>query len=223
MNIVEIPGTPYIALGDDLNLTPKAIERRTIVLEDHLANCEMVKSLGPFDHVLDIGAFIGDTALIFLQHTRFVTCFEPQDDAFFCLRYNSPLSANFKAAIGDGRAVVRMQDALDGNPGTRTVHEDAEKGEPSLRLDDLSFHPPPTFLKIDVEGFEPAVIAGGTNMIMRYHPRMLIEVYPAMLERHGFTVDGLYAVLKSLGYEWTEVIGNSSEPRWDIGAVWKPF
>lgn len=219
MHIVEIPGTKYIALGDDLNLTPQAIEAKTIKLETHIAALDCVMALSNKDHVLDIGAYIGDTALIFLDHTKYVSCFEPQDDAFFCLNHNSPDSHNYKVAVGDGSLVVRNQDAMNGNLGTRTVQK-SDEGEPSIRLDDMMFFPPPTFLKLDTEGTEPMVLDGAKKLIAAYKPKMLIEVYPEMMARQGFVVDDIYNRLREMGYGYSPAIGNQEEPRWDLLATY---
>ncbi len=50
----------------------------------------------------------------------------------------------------------------------------------TLALDSFVFdegHPPPEFIKIDVEGAESLVIAGGLRTIERYRPILLIELH----------------------------------------------
>jgi hypothetical protein len=50
----------------------------------------------------------------------------------------------------------------------------------TLTLDSFVFdecHSPPDFVKIDVEGSENLVIAGGVRTIDRYHPILLIELH----------------------------------------------
>lgn len=74
-----------------------------------------------------------------------------------------------------------------------------------------------TFIKIDVEGFEPSVIQGALQLLKRDKPTLLIEIYPMLLARHGFTAADVINPLRAIGYSRiTEAIGNSTEPRWDI-------
>lgn len=214
MSVVSIPGTPFIALADDKNLTPKAIAEGTIKLETYIAKCSAVQELGPHDLVLDVGAFIGDTALIFLDHTDRVMAFEPQPDAFHCLLHNSPTSINFNVAVGNGYDRVNLQnDPMDGNLGTRTVKKD-DWGLKTLALDELELQDV-ALIKIDVEGCEAFVLEGALKTINQSKPKLLIEIYPEMLAKHGSTKEDIYAILDSLNYDHRAVIGNETEPRWD--------
>jgi len=36
---------------------------------------------------------------------------------------------------------------------------------------------PPTFIKIDIEGFEPQCLAGGRNVISKHHPVIAVCIY----------------------------------------------
>lgn len=218
INLITIPGTDFVALADDANLTPKAIEAGTIALEREVADLPEVQALGPDDVVLDVGAFIGDTALIFAERGAVVYAYEPQTDAAFAARWNLRNERNvhfFEAAIGDGSPIVINSDPIACNSGTRTVSAVPGGTLRSKRLDDIA--PPwPTFIKIDVEGFEPAVIAGAIDILSTYRPMLLIEIYPELLARNGWTPDAVIKPLVALGYEIREAIGNSTEPRWDI-------
>ena len=214
MNIVRIPHTRFIALGDDQNLTPKAIARKTIKLEDHVWALPVLRTLKRDDLVIDVGAFIGDTALIFLEFTDKVIAFEPQEDAYFCLCYNSPKSLNLNIAVGAGQKVVCQQDPMDGNLGTRTVKE-GDDGEIAMALDSFKLHEV-ALIKIDAEGFEYQVLLGAIETIQRCRPKLVIEVYPEMLAKHSATKEDIYQILADVGYVHEVVIGNESEPRWDI-------
>lgn len=212
--LIQVPGTQFVVLANDANLTPEAMKQGTIVLERQIAELPCVQELRSDDVVLDVGAFIGDTALIFGEHVARVLAFEPQTDAFRCLCINSKNSINFNLAVGDGTKVVCGTDMLGGNAGTRRVIADSS-GAQSMPLDWLGLGRV-DFIKIDVEGFEVAVLNGARNTITRCKPNMLIEVYPEMLERQRYSRGDLEAALTELGYKWRPVIGNESEPRWDI-------
>jgi len=206
-----------VALKDDKNLTPKALSEKTIKLERQIEALDCVAAIKKSDVVLDIGAFIGDTALIFCEKSSLVLAFEPQPDAFECLCINSPRSINFNLAVGNGEGMVCGTDTIDGNMGTRAMQR-REEGDRSLRIDQLRLGRV-DFVKIDAEGSEVSVLKGMVDTIRRCHPKLLIEVYPQMLERQGVTRAELESVLRDVGYEWAPVIGNETEPRWDILAV----
>lgn len=221
IDLVTIPGTHYVALAGDKNLTPKAVAARTIMLETEVANLPEVRALGPEDVVLDVGAFIGDTALIFAANGALVHAFEAQTDAYFAALWNTKHEEHvllYHSAVGNGERVAINQDAIAGNLGTRTVAR-VEKGTTAQRLDDLAVNTWPTFIKIDVEGFEPSVIAGARGLLIVHKPTVLVEIYPELLARNGWTPADVTEPLKALGYQLREAIGNSSEPRWDVIAI----
>lgn len=225
INLVHIPGSRFVALADDKNLTPKAIERGTIVIEDQIAALPEVQALDSNDVVYDVGAFIGDTALIFARQGATVYAFEPQPDAYYCCRSNVQEHGGqvscFRWAIGNGEYVFNNNDPINGNLGTRTVARApiGKGGQCAYKLDSIVKAPtfkPPTFIKIDVEGYEPAVVLGALETLRIYKPTLLIEIYPELLRRQGWTPDDITKPLLKLGYKIHEAIGNSSEPRWDI-------
>jgi FkbM family methyltransferase len=225
IDLVTIPGTHYVALAQDKNLTPKAIKAGTIMLETEVADLPEVRALGPEDVVLDVGAFIGDTALIFAAGGALVHAFEAQADAYFAALWNTKHEEHvimYHAAVGNGQRVAINQDPIGGNLGTRTVGEvilGRPAGTFAQRLDDMAANTWPTFIKIDVEGFEPAVIAGAHELLTNHKPTVLVEIYPELLARNGWTAADVTGPLEALGYRWREAIGNSSEPRWDIIAI----
>jgi FkbM family methyltransferase len=57
-------------------------------------------------------------------------------------------------------------------------------------------NPPPDLIKIDVEGAEAMVIAGGLQTLREFSPKLLLEIHgPANADR-------IYELLQSMGYEW---------------------
>jgi FkbM family methyltransferase len=211
-----------ICLSDDQNLTPEAIKYGTICLEHSIANLPEVQSLKSKDIVIDVGGFIGDTALIFAKNGAKVIAFEPQEDAYFCMEYNTKDYPNIVAensAVGNGDSVSTNQDPLNGNPGTRTVKVDSE-GIPSIRLDDyFATYKSIDLIKIDCEGYEPPVIMGAINIIKKHKPVIICEVYPEMLANAGFSKSDIYNPLTELGYKIVTSIGEEDSVRWDITAT----
>lgn len=218
VRLVSVPGTPFVRLAQDENMRRASAETGTIICETSIAELSEVKDLGPMDIVLDIGAFIGDTALIFASRGASVYAFEPQFDAFCAALINcrhKPFIHVINAAVGNGERVSTAEDPINDNSGTRTVRSD-HNGREAVRLSEESFGRRVTFIKIDVEGFEPSVVAGAIELIKRDWPILLIEIYPFMLARHGFTPSDVTDRLQVLGYTIREAIGNSTEARWDV-------
>ena len=216
-----------IALTDDQNLTPEALKYGTICLEHSIANLPEVKSLKSNDIVIDVGGFIGDTALIFSKYGAEVYAFEPQEDAFFCMEYNtfknSTKISAINEAVGNGDSVSINQDPLNGNPGTRTIKPD-ENGKKSIRLDDyFAKFSNIDLIKIDCEGYEPPVIQGSKEIIKKHKPIIICEVYPDMLAKAGFSKADIYDPLIELGYRIVTSIGEEDSVRWDITATFSAY
>lgn len=55
-------------------------------------------------------------------------------------------------------------------------------------------------MKIDVEGFELNVLQGGSTMLAKSHPVILIEINPRTLRRQGKTPGDVLVFLRQLGY-----------------------
>lgn len=220
IEITYLPLCGKITLTRDENLTPEAVKYNSIELEHSLANLPEVKALNRSNNVVfDVGAFVGDTALIFARHAGLVVGFEPQTDAWLCAVWNTRNEDSVRiinAAVGNGESVYVRDNPLNGNLGTRSLG--IGEGSATLTLDGFLKQTglAPTFLKIDVEGFEPNVIAGGSDMISRYHPQILVEVYDPMLAQYGFTRKDVIDPLLALGYAYRCAIGREEDERCDL-------
>jgi FkbM family methyltransferase len=223
--LVQIPGTPWWVLRDDTRLTRSAMARGDLLVERELAELAEVRALRPGDVVLDVGAFVGDTALIFLERGCHVLAFEPYADAYEAMRRNTeafawdvpgPVATLYNVAVGDGRTMAprgRFGES-DGNCGSRMVEADAA-GAATLRIDDLNLTRL-DFAKIDCEGCEPLVLDGMAETIKRCRPVMLIEAYDDLLAVHGFRRRDLFERLLALGYDYRVAIGDARDPRVDF-------
>lgn len=213
------PECGKLTLTRDLNMTPTVQREGTIELETAIADLDEVKALTYADIVFDVGAFVGDTALIFARRVDRVIAFEPQTDAWICAEWNTRGRAGIQiinAAVGNGEKVHVQDNQLDGNLGTRSLA--TGDGNPTLRLDDFcrDLQIAPTFLKIDCEGFEPNVIAGGLEVIKHVKPIILVEIYGTMLARYGFTPLDVIRPLTDLGYSFRVAIGRDEDDRYDL-------
>lgn len=220
--LVEVPGTPYVVLKKDTTLGKWALENQSIIGEKCIEALPVVKALTANDVVLDIGAFIGDTALIFAKQGADVWAFEPYADAFTALRWNcrrdnGPYTIHcINAAVGDGNPLKATGEfgETGKNYGTRMCKA-VEGGPPSLRIDDLNLYRV-TFVKIDCEGCEPLVLDGMQETIRRHKPKLLIELYDGLLEKHGFSRSSVFSRLAEMGYGYEVAIGRLEDERVDI-------
>lgn len=167
---------------------------------------------GSEDVVWDIGANVGVYTVVGAAAGADVYAFEPFPPNVARLRAN--LRRNGVEATVDSRAItaasgtvhLRASSPLPGAQGSGVV--DATSPSPSAHVvqavagDDVD-HPPPTVLKIDVEGAEADVIAGMIDTMQRetlrvvylevHRDRLPAEVSPESLretlQEHGFSVD----------------------------------
>ena len=143
----------------------------------------------PDDCVLaDVGAYAGDTLDVFLmwQGRRFgrVLAFEPDPLSFARLEaYRARLPADVSAritctnaALGAAAGTLRLTPT--GTPGTMADAAGEVEVE-CLTLDAALDGGRVDYLKIDVEGFEPQVLAGAEASIMRCRPSIGLSIYHA--------------------------------------------
>jgi FkbM family methyltransferase len=134
----------------------------------------------PGDHVVDVGAHMGNHSVYWALAGRRVTAFEPNPDVAEILernvRRNGPpgsvaiSSLALGAHAGPGRLVV----GDPGNLGEVAVEPDDAGPVEVVRLDDLDLEPF-SVLKVDVEGHEADVLAGATATLSRHRPYVVAE------------------------------------------------
>ena len=181
-------------------------EPHTVAIIDALKNGNVA---------IDIGANIGMTSLAMSQIYDKVIAFEPAASTFSLLEKN--LSSNyidnvqaFNAGIGERDTSSQVTFSL-GNSSGAYISDITEASEghvtESVRLlkgDDLGLEP--GFIKIDVEGYELAVLNGLSNTLNKWKPCVLFEMnhwclnvfrrisLPEFIERSADIFDFLYAV-----------------------------
>lgn len=217
--LMPVPGTPYVVLKNDTRLAPWAIANGSIKAEWEIEKLPCVQALDPNDVVLDIGAFIGDTATIFREKGAEVWAFEPYPDAFAALRINCPTVHALNVAVGDGSPMHAsgLFGEHNGNHGTRMV---SHGGTPSIRIDDLRLNRV-TFIKLDVEGCEPMALDGMRETLRRFRPKLVVEVYDTLLLMQGYTRRDVIDRLRQWGYELSVAVGREEDDRLDYLAVAK--
>ncbi|MDP3197835.1 FkbM family methyltransferase [Tabrizicola sp.] len=163
------------------------------------------------DHVLDLGANIGFHTLALARTVGpqgRVTAIEPQRYCFQLLCANVTLNQVthvhcLRAAVGDqpGTCAVPVNDpATRHNAGATEVSLTPGSGEtdtvPLITVDSLAL-PRCDLIKVDTEGFEDRVVAGGLGTLARFRPVLYIEVH----DREN--LQRLVGQLRPLGYGLT--------------------
>lgn len=122
--------------------------------------------------VVDIGANIGVTASIFGREATEVHAFEPAPRAIPLLRANAPPNVKiYQVALSnvEGVAWFNERAALD---ESSLSHAGIEV--PVMTLDSFALRP--TFIKIDVEGYEHRVLQGASETI-KLSPVIMFEAF----------------------------------------------
>lgn len=153
---------------------------------------EVFNSLIPHaskDDVLwDIGGHMGSFALKAMNNAAVssIYCFEPNKKTFKLLSRNRDLNANkqklniFNIGLGDKSATVSYQAANNGNSGGGKFIQnlnDQLDSFPVDTMDNMVFTqhlPPPSLIKIDVEGFESNVFKGAEKTFTEHPPKAVI-------------------------------------------------
>lgn len=186
-----------------------------------LAVCECIARLAsPGSTVIDVGANCGQmTSLMacFVGPKGKVLAFEPHPRNFALLKQNLQLWRSggvaqnvqiFEVALGpeDGTAEIGEPPGFSGNSGLATVSQVSERKNlqavPIKKLDGFSQEVGTvSVLKIDVEGFELAVLEGAkslleekkiANIVFEDHAPRESRVV-ALLRDHGYSIYGLSA------------------------------
>jgi FkbM family methyltransferase len=172
-----------------LYLAADTVIGRALELYGEFAESEnrcMTQILQPGETVLDVGANIGTVTLPLARRVGpggRVCAFEPQRIVFQHLCANIALNglANVDArcaALGAESRTVRipaLEPRLDTNFGSIRLSTDGSgEAVPMIKLDDLNLSHC-ALIKLDVEGMEWEVLAGGHETIARHRPVVYFE------------------------------------------------
>jgi FkbM family methyltransferase len=180
------------------------------LVRTHRRNIEPEEALVPFlvrpnAVAIDIGANRGIYTRIMLTRTRNVICVEPNPD---CARLLERVFGKDARVITGAASNKNMDVTLripDAGSGFATVEQGnlsfSGTFEPirvkAFRIDDLQLENV-SFMKIDVEGHELAVLEGALETLKRNQPSILLEAE----ERHrARAVATVKEFLEALGYE----------------------
>jgi FkbM family methyltransferase len=168
------------------------------------------------DTTLDVGANIGYYTFKLSEMTGeqgMVHAFEPDPTNCGILRRNVALNSlsnvkihNMALADFDGTSLL-YRSQLNAGDYSLSPRSDSHKAAVQVacrRLDSISeqIARAPSFLKMDVQGFESAVLHGATKCLDVWQPRpsMLLEFEPDSLLQAGHSPDGLLDWLTKRNY-----------------------
>lgn len=180
--------------------------------------------VGPGDLCFDIGANVGNRVAVFRSLGARVIALEPQPNlaAYLRARYLSRVTI-VEAAAGEstGSAALYLSSSHTVATMSRSFVQEERAGEwigpdhrwsqkivvPVLTVDSLiEQHGLPRFMKIDVEGFEPKVLAGLSRPIPWVsfeHTPWLPEVAEQCLERLLLIGDYDFRFSEGETFEWS--------------------
>lgn len=179
----------------------------------------------------DVGANVGFFSMIAARcvgPTGTVVAFEPEPSNARCIEANMRrnrfdtvrvVTAAVGARSGEGELVVAD------HPGGATLGtRPAAPAGRVLRvrvvcLDDLvGDHalPPPTMVKIDVEGTELDVLAGASKVLADHEPTLVIEVDGASVAEVDRAQARLEQALRVAGYTWTALPPSYEGIAWEV-------
>lgn len=176
----------------------KWIEEQGKLEHDPTIEKVLMPMLKEGDTALDIGAMLGAYSHGFKRAVGNgeVFAFEPNPEAFRCLKINCPSVRCYNFAIGAkrGRCSIKRHELYPDNHGATEVITDDDGTIPVQSLDDLLKDRTESIklIKIDVEGMEPEVILGGMNTIRKFRPIIFVEINHIALRRHD--------------HRWTQIV-----------------
>jgi FkbM family methyltransferase len=172
------------------------------------------KLIGRGKRAIDVGANRGLYTYALAQICDLVEAFEPQNECATNIREYSQrlnpgkINVHVVALSKSNGSTILNIPILRGRMATTLLTGLATSREltgecqtisvPTRRLDDYNFENV-SFIKIDVEGHEIDVIAGGRETILREKPIILVEIVEAYLNNKS--IERVFQEITSLGYE----------------------
>ena len=141
-------------------------------------------SCGPEEVFVDLGAYVGDTVLSYLQNYgtdcyRKIYCYEITPDIFQQLKKNLSGYPNIELrqkGVGNGQGSMYVH-AHEVSASANTLVADTGGTQVPITTLDADIREPVTLIKADIEGFEQEALLGARGHIVNEHPRLLISVY----------------------------------------------
>jgi len=180
------------------------------------------------DVFYDVGANIGFFSMLaarLVGPKGRVHAFEPEPRNAAAIHRNAGLNsfANItvhEAAVADTDGTIKL--IVTEHPGGATIDADSAGADAqhtievrSLTLDSLKADPP-TFVKIDVEGAEPAALRGMTRLAAEHRPLLLVEADDPDQQKLRDKVAELTGILEAMDYAVAELPDSYTDTSWCV-------
>lgn len=183
----------------------------------------LMKSLSyvtDFSCAIDIGAHVGLWSMHLVTHFDSVVSFEPDTENLSCLienTVNKDTTNKIKVhhcALGNGNGTSFLNKDFI-NTGKNHIVDFMEGVEITMKSLD-SFNLNPSYIKIDVEGYELSVLKGAEQTLKICKPVIIMEVGPSSLtDRYDVKETESLEFLQDLGAEVRENIRHDYILSWD--------
>jgi len=170
-------------------------------------------------HVIDVGANIGDTAILLARFAPGAKVLCIEGDA----RFMSDLTRNTaqisgvtiaEAILSDRSAQVKGKFVTERGTAYVVLGEGGALLQVQTLDDLLTAYPEfscPDVIKIDTDGFEPAILRGAKNVLASSKPVVFYEWYPDGYDRAGEDNISHADFLMDLGYDGFTIFTNRGE------------
>jgi FkbM family methyltransferase len=211
----------YIIFNNDCGVSDMA--RKGGIYEHYIFDYIREKIDIKGKNIIDIGANFGFHTLEFaelVEHGH-VFSFEPQKLVYYQLCGNVILNGfdnvtTYNTALSDEVNVLKMENLqyhseVDINIGNAHLDACYDNGYNLVNvntLDSYNFENV-SVLKIDVQGYEPRVLDGAKETILKNKPVIFIEVEEPQLSVYGMQSKDIFERLDALGYEYKKTIDAS--------------
>lgn len=207
-----INGTDLVLLIPELYNYPETYEPE---VWPHILN-----EIEPGDVIADVGASIGLYTVAMARRTGekgIIYAFEPDPETVNFLQRNirlNDLEARvqvWSAAVADKPGFVQFVDGRGTESHIAAADAKHARQVEAVTLDSVFAGEQLDFLKIDVEGFEEAVLKGGSGLLSdtRRSPRAIfVEVHPYAWPTFGASSESLLGLLATHGYQVYDLSGD---------------
>jgi FkbM family methyltransferase len=200
----DYEGTPiqfYLPLGMRDLIQQLILSRQTFYETEVLA--QVKDRFSGIKSVVDVGSNIGNHAVFFgkVMGVQRLVCFEPQDSVRETLERNLTLNGITNAKVhstllGAERTQATMIRHQKRNQGATAFAADGDGDFEVSTLDHL-VRGKVDLIKIDVEGMEEDVLAGGKKLIKRERPIVMMEIWRTEKDRYA----RISETFRKMGYE----------------------
>jgi FkbM family methyltransferase len=162
------------------------------------------EALGRPVRVVDVGAAVGDTALLLLERCKLriahLDLIEGDQSFAEILRSNMRQSSATIHEVmlsdrpGPIRSLVRSQhQGTASSEGKETVQ--------ATTLDELLVGTAPDVLKVDTDGYDGPILAGAGSLLAEFRPTVLFEWHPKLCRNVGSSDEQGFISLRRAGYD----------------------